>query len=204
MDCNNELIATTARGGWLCVVSAVNPKSVTFEQSMAMKEVEAMRLSGDVIYCGLQCGVLQKVSMRKHGLHSGYYVNATPTSCKLSKQFTELSDTITSLDVSRDGEVVAVGDINGEINVYLTDDNLFGKRQAARLFRSDRGHTVGVTLWSVQMDDARIFSGDSEGRLVVHDLWNRSEDTSQPSSLKDRQQLFSTSPVHSFKRLKFK
>ena len=79
--------------------------------------------------------VVQQVSMRKTDLHSGYYVNATPKSCRLSKQFTELSDTITALDVDRDGKVVIVGDINGEINGYLTDDSLFGKRQAARIFR---------------------------------------------------------------------
>ena len=70
--------------------------------------------------------------------------------------------------------------------------------------RLDKGHEIGETLWSVQVDDARIFSCDSEGRFVVHDLWNRSEDDSSQQPLKGRQQLFSTSPVHSFKRLKFK
>jgi len=203
LDCNDQLIVTTAKNGWLCVVSLHNPKSVTFEKSM--NEVRAMRLSGDVIYCGLQCGVIQKVSMRKGSeLHRGYYVNATPKSCRLSKQFTELSDTITALDVDRDGQVVIVGDINGEINGYLTDDTLFGKRQAARIFRLDKGHRLGETVWSVQVDDARIFSCDSEGRFVVHDLWNRAEDESANQPFKGRQQLFSTSPVHSFKRLKFK
>ena len=55
----------------------------------------------------------------------------------------------------------------------------------------------------------RIFSADSDGRLVVHDVWNRTEvdakakEAKQISPLKARQQLFSTSPVHSFKRLKF-
>ena len=56
----------------------------------------------------------------------------------------------------------------------------------------------------------RIFSADSDGRLVVHDVWNRTEvdakakEAKQISPLKARQQLtYYTSPVHSFKRLKF-
>ena len=50
----------------------------------------------------------------------GYYVNASPASCKLIKQFTEGESCITALDVDIDGRVVVVGDINGEIHGYLT------------------------------------------------------------------------------------
>ena len=42
-----------------------------FEQSMALNDIEAMKLSGDIVYCGLQCGVIQKLSMRKKDLHKG-------------------------------------------------------------------------------------------------------------------------------------
>ena len=145
------------------------------EQSMALNDIEAMKLSGDIVYCGLQCGVIQKLSMRKKDLHKGrgtgakelrifsmlalristsqalslqiqissnrqsrqsvivkctkngsyfdfpgYYVNASPASCKLIKQFTEGESCITALDVDIDGRVVVVGDINGEIHGYLT------------------------------------------------------------------------------------
>ena len=41
------------------------------EQSMALNDIEAMKLSGDIVYCGLQCGVIQKLSMRKKDLHKG-------------------------------------------------------------------------------------------------------------------------------------
>ena len=85
----------------------------------------------------------------------GYYVNASPASCKLIKQFTEGESCITALDVDVDGRVVVVGDINGEIHGYLTDDALFGKRQCARIFKLDWGHAHGETLWSVHLDDAR-------------------------------------------------
>ena len=82
-------------------------------------------------------------------------MNASPASCKLSKQFTEGESCITALDVDIDGRVVVVGDINGEIHGYLTDDALFGKRQCARIFKLDWGHAHGETLWSVHLDDAR-------------------------------------------------
>ena len=32
IDANDELIVATAKSGWLCVVSSINPKSITFEQ----------------------------------------------------------------------------------------------------------------------------------------------------------------------------
>ena len=61
--------------------------------------------------------------MHKNGSYfgfPGYYVNASPASCKLIKQFTEGESCITALDVDIDGRVVVVGDINGEIHGYLT------------------------------------------------------------------------------------
>jgi len=196
LDVNEDLIVTTGNSGWLCVISRKNPRSVTFER--VFNKIECVRLSpdatndGNVIYCGLNCGVIQRVGMRTgEGLHQGFYVNASPQSCTLIKQFTEYSDTITSLDVSGDGQLVVAGDVNGEIHGYLTDVSVFGRGQRARVFTLANSHSYGEYVWSVHLDDARLFSGGSDGLLVVHDLWNGDDEDDEE---KEKQESKDKSP----------
>ena len=35
----------------------------------------------------------------------------------------------------------------------------------------EKGHSYGEFIWAVEMDSTRIFSGDSDACLVVHDFW---------------------------------
>ena len=81
---------TLCQSAWINVLKVVSEVEVPFafgmvkfweeqwfvtrpgvEQSMALNDIEAMKLSGDIVYCGLQCGVIQKLSMRKKDLHKG-------------------------------------------------------------------------------------------------------------------------------------
>ena len=193
LDFNDDLIVSCTHRGWICILSRKNPRTVTYERSMT--RVECLKLKGTVIYCGLEAGVIQQITLREDP-HSGFYVNACPKSCKLTKQFTEFSDTITSIDVTDDGKVVVAGDINGEIHGYLTSSSIFGRAQRARVFRLPNAHGHGSYVWSLQLDASRIFSGDSDGKLVVHDLWTLAQTRKQGS------EVLSTSPIKNFKRLK--
>jgi hypothetical protein len=79
---------------------------------------------------------------------------------------TMFKDSITSLSVTSD--VAVFGDKNGEISCVrlpLSDDSPFE-------FVLESGHEFSCFVWAVQVDGVRIFSGDSNAKLVIHDFWN--------------------------------
>ena len=43
--------------------------------------------------------------------------------------------------------------------------------QSSFQFLLEKGHSYGEFIWAVEMDSTRIFSGDSDACLVVHDFW---------------------------------
>ena len=40
-------------------------------------------------------------------------------------------------------------------------------------FLLENGHSYRSYIWAVEMDATRIFSGDSDACLVVHDFWDQ-------------------------------
>ena len=79
---------------------------------------------------------------------------------------TTFKDSITSLSVTP--ERVLFGDKNGEIHcahVPLATKNGFK-------FILETGHQFGAFVWAIQVDGVRIFSGDSNAKMVIHDFWD--------------------------------
>ena len=84
---------------------------------------------------------------------------------------TKFQDSITSLSVMR--ENVVFGNTNGEIHcskLPLSQDNQFECVLVTE-------HRFGASVSGIQVDGPRIFSGDTDGKLVVHDFWNYEERT---------------------------
>ena len=78
---------------------------------------------------------------------------------------TKFQESITSLSVTRDG--VVFGNINGEIHcskLPLSKDNQFERVLVTK-------HRIGASVRAIQVDGPRIFSGDSDGNLIIHDFW---------------------------------
>ena len=85
---------------------------------------------------------------------------------------TPYGDNITSIDVCQNR--LLFGDVNAEIHISdISEVKPGGKSQP--MFLVETGHKYGAYVWSVNMDATRIFSGDSEGKMVVHDFWQYDE-----------------------------
>jgi len=96
---------------------------------------------------------------------------------------TKDKDSVISVSLSR--EYLILGDVNGELHlidishlrfpapgltpqVELGKDNEYGVRFLATL----RSHEYGAFVWAVKADSYRIFSGDENGKIIVHDYMN--------------------------------
>ena len=82
---------------------------------------------------------------------------------------TKFRDSITSLSVTQDN--VVFGNTKGEIHcskLPLSQDNRFE-------FVRVTEHQFGASVRAIQVDGLRIFSGDTDGKLVVQDFWNYEE-----------------------------
>lgn len=81
---------------------------------------------------------------------------------------TRYGDNITSLDASADR--VVAGDVNGEVHVCSWAN--FGKnKDSLPDYTLESGHADKSFVWCVKADAERMFSGDQDGKLVVHDFW---------------------------------
>lgn len=82
---------------------------------------------------------------------------------------THYQDSITSIAVSQDR--IMMGDVNAEI--HCLSRHITPLSQKSFQFMLESGHSYGSFIWAVQMDASRIFSGDSNACLVIHDFWDR-------------------------------
>ena len=81
---------------------------------------------------------------------------------------TRFEDSITSIAIREDR--ILIGDVNAEIHCL---DRIPEKPLGQDSFRFllESGHSYKSFIWAVDMDESRIFSGDSESCLVIHDFW---------------------------------
>ena len=79
---------------------------------------------------------------------------------------TSFKDSITSISVTP--EHVIFGDKNGEIHCATIP---LCKKTGFR-FVLETGHEFGAFVWAIQVDGVRIFSGDSNAKMIIHDFWN--------------------------------
>ena len=98
---------------------------------------------------------------------------------ELEKYVTKYEDSITSVTVSKDK--IIFGDVNAEIHC-LTRDPKTPLGQNSFRFMLESGHAYKSFIWALEIDSSRIFSGDSNGCLVVHDFWKDDEEASEPES----------------------
>ena len=85
---------------------------------------------------------------------------------------------------------IVIGDVNAEIHVLERKSNVPLSQESFQ-FLLENGHSYGEFIWAVEIDATRIFSGDSDACLVVHDFWEHSTEdltekttTSGPKKIK--------------------
>ena len=91
---------------------------------------------------------------------------------------TNYQDSITSISMASSDKIL-IGDVNAEIHCLslpLSKDSL--------RFTLESGHAYKSYIWALECDASRIFSGDSDACLVVHDYWKDSTDTENESECK--------------------
>ena len=81
---------------------------------------------------------------------------------------TRYEDSITSIAIRQDR--ILIGDVNAEIHCLNRSPEI-PLSQASFRFLLESGHSYKSFIWAVDMDESRIFSGDSESCLVIHDFW---------------------------------
>ena len=88
--------------------------------------------------------------------------------------------TLNTLILVREDKIV-IGDVNAEIHVLDRKPNV-PLSQDSFQFLLEKGHYNGAYngypyIWAVEIDATRIFSGDSDACLVVHDFWEQETET---------------------------
>jgi len=69
-------------------------------------------------------------------------------------------------------DTIVLGDVNAEIHVLNRKPDVPLSKGSFR-FLLENGHSYRSYIWAVEMDATRIFSGDSDACLVVHDFWDQ-------------------------------
>ncbi len=165
LDVNADVIVANTRE--LLVVLARRPgkdgsRAATFV--LCPSNILCLRAHGLFAYFGIMNGVVCRTDLRS----SSRLIANISTECDSVK--TAFGDNITSLDV--DGDRLAIGDVNGEVHVCSVSG--FGSNaNRAPDFSLDSGHSYKSYVWCVKLDGERIFSGDRDGKLVVHDFWKQ-------------------------------
>ena len=77
-------------------------------------------------------------------------------------------NSITSIAVGKDR--ILIGDVNAEIHCLNRSPDTPLDQDSFR-FLLESGHSYNSFIWAVNMDESRIFSGDSDSCLVIHDFW---------------------------------
>ena len=98
-----------------------------------------------------------------------------------SSDLDDHSNSITSIAVAKDR--ILIGDVNAEIYcLNRSPDTPLG--QDSFRFFLESGHSYNSYIWAVNMDESRIFSGDSESCLVIHDFWPQTQNPSPCKKIK--------------------
>ena len=97
---------------------------------------------------------------------------------------TKFLNNSTTLDtlISVRGDKIVIGDVNAEIHVLDRKPNVPLSQESFQ-FLLENGHSYGEFVWAVEIDATRIFSGDSDSCLVVHDFWeHETEDLTEKTT----------------------
>ena len=87
-------------------------------------------------------------------------------------------NSITSISVGEDR--ILIGDVNAEIHCLNRSPDTPLTQESFR-FLLETGHSYNSFIWAVNMDESRIFSGDSDSCLVIHDFWPQTPPTQEIS-----------------------
>ncbi len=161
LDFNDYVVATNTLG-LLVLFSRKQDGPATFV--LCPSNVLCLRVLGRTAYWGVLKGKVFRTDLY---LSSACRVIEDPDS-QCERLETYFKDNVTSLDVSE--ERVVVGDVNGEVHVCSVDR--FGANfNWLPDFSLESGHEYKSFVWCVKVDAERIFSGDQDGKIVVHDFW---------------------------------
>lgn len=154
LDFNPDIVATNCSR--LVVIWQREKPTITARCIDTMGEILCLKTVGPLAYWGEQRGVVRRASMTDGD-----------NDISNDKLITRFQDNVTSIDVT--GNFIVIGDVNGEIHGCQLRN--FGRNAGHRPdFVIENGHAFGSFVWAVHMDETRIFSGDSDGKLVVHDF----------------------------------
>ncbi len=180
LDFTEDFAVTTTRQH-LMIFSLDKAKAGSEVYLNSRRSVLCCKADGRDIFWGEQNGAVCRYTL--HDFSPGLqWVRDTWDKCR--KVMTRFTDNVTSLDVSPD--FVVIGDVNGEI--HICHRHTFGHTGQPD-YVLETGHCYGAFVWCVQIDAGRIFSGDSDGKLVVHDFWKSSSgsEKGQPDEKKAKQ-----------------
>lgn len=190
LDFNDQLIVTNC-SRLFCIFSR-NLEKMTEVYVMTSARILCCKVFGGEVYWGEQKGKVFRTGLRANVCK---VTNRPETDDDIAVFTTKFEDNITSVDADR--RVVAIGDVNGEIQVLKADR--FGQPDCL-MFVLEDAHSFGAFVWSVHVDASRIFSGDSDGNLVVQDFWDYDDDDvedpeSSSSSNSGLQGVIDSAPV---------
>ena len=171
LDFNDKVIVTNGRG-LLVVFSRDNGAKLSDLYVFTSAQVMCCKLFGMEVFWGEQNGYVYRGIV----VEGEQVFTADAENCsRLLHYRAYLGDNITSLDVN--SKHVIFGDVNGDI--HCLNKELFGQKDCLKFVietgPDSVGHKYGSYVWTTHMDESRIFSGDSDGKLVVHDFWDYSD-----------------------------
>ncbi len=164
VDFNDKLVATNSSALFV-IIGRKDAFSISVQTTA---RVLCCKVFDDWAYWGQQHGQIFRVRGRKSAQNAVLVDKPKPI------VVTPYGDNITSIDV--DAKRVVFGDVNAEIHVCLVENLDDDACKESPDFLIETGHRYGAYVWSVAIDATRIFSGDSDGKLVVHDFWNYADD----------------------------
>ncbi|TRY75072.1 hypothetical protein TCAL_08577 [Tigriopus californicus] len=163
LECNARRIVATSRKGFL-VYDRVRRTSTFVDCPDNPARSYALCLTSchpDEVFMGYERGRVSRYSWQDE-------LWATQTF------FTPDLENVTAVAV--DERFLVVGDARGELHIY-DKQNMMGPLSLLQVLRT--GHAYGSFIWGVHLDGSRIMSGDSDGKLVVHDFFRDHDPTNR-------------------------
>ncbi len=193
IDFNDQFVATNGPGFLCCFArDGSSQYDIVVDINAGMGQVQSapvlcLRIaSRNDVYWGEMGGRVGRMAVRPNAPVRHLSTSSASESAQLRLFVTRFEDNVTSLAVRDD--VVIVGDVNAEIHCLdrkqLEKEDSEGKKKQKTnpnydplRFVLEDGHQYKEYIWTVNADAARVFSGDSLGKLVIHDLWDYREVT---------------------------
>lgn len=169
LECNAKRILATSRKGFL-IYDRIRKTSTFMDCPDNSTRSYALCLTScqpDEVFMGYERGRVSRYSWQNELVETETF-------------FTPDMENVTAVAV--DDRFLVVGDARGELHIY-DKTNLTGPKGLLQVLRT--GHAYGSFIWGVHLDGSRIMSGDSDGKLVIHDFFQDFDPTNQVGRLEN-------------------